>query len=221
MVSSRTDLIASSALSALVVLQGTASAGVAPGTFVRALPQAGSGGAVESADPASGPGTYASDLAGTPFAGRAWAQMQWSATTVSFAGLADGGTDATVRSQCMAMLEFTEATAVSFTWSMASAVGAGVDVGWGLVNADGTGAPDFGVSFAGTTGTSFGGAVATANGHVSGTAAAGTYLLVMLADATAAAGQFGLNASFAPVPGPGALGLLLLCVGTQQARRRR
>lgn len=219
--SSRTAFIVSLAVSAAGALHGTATAGVALGTLVRALPQAGGGTAVEASDPASGPGTYSSDLAGTPFAGRASASLLWSATGVSFTGLADGGTDATVRSQGIAMLVFTEATAVSFTWSMAPAVGAGVEIGWGLVNAEGTGTPDFGVTFNGTTASTFGGAAASADGSVAGTVAAGTYVLAVLAEATAAAGQFGLNATFAPVPGPGALALVVAFGAFGPRRRRR
>lgn len=218
-----TRLIVSLACAAACAAGGAASAGVAPGTLVRALPPAGGGSSEERSDPASGPGSYASDLEGTPFAGRAFAQLQWQEGAMSFTGLADGGADATIRSQGVVMLDFAGATTITVSWAMSSAVGSGVDIGWGLVTAAGGGEPDMGVRFEETTATAFGGVAAVADGSFAGIVGAGTYLLVILAEATASAGQFGMTAQFTPVPTPASFAILAVfgaCLPMQRGRRR-
>ena len=198
-----------------------AVAGLVPGTAVRAVPASGTSSAISRTDAALGPGTYASDLAGTDFAGRAFAQLAWGASAVTFAGLAHGGSDAMVRTQGIAMLEFTETMQFAISWAMAAAVGPGIETSWGLVDAAGDGTPTVGVSASEGTLVSFGGASPTAGGSFSGAIGPGTYLLIMLSEATSAAGQIGLSASFTAVPGPSAAALLPVAAWALRQRRRR
>ena len=197
----------------------TALAGLDLGTLVRAIPSSGSSSAITNADPGFGPGSYASDLAGTDFAGRAFAQLAWGASAVTFTGLANGGPDALMRTQGIAMLDFAEAVHFSVVWSMASAVGTGIETSWGLIDASGDGTPTVGVTSVGGSLASFGGPAASATGSFSTTVAAGTYLLVMLSESSASAGQISLSATFAAVPAPS--GALLLPLAAWAARRRR
>jgi hypothetical protein len=61
---------------------------------------------------------------------------------------------------------------------------------------------------------------AVADGMFTGTAVAGQYFLVMLAECTATGGSFSYGATFTAVPGPGGAVALLL-IGCPVSRRRR
>jgi hypothetical protein len=214
---------ASHLISAAFVLgaASSASAEVDPGTMVRAIPASGSSSAITSADAASGPGAYRSDLAGTPYAGRAFAQLDWADAAVSFTGLANGGSDAMMRTQGIAVLELAQTMQVDISWSMALAVGAGIETSWGLLDASGDGTPTVGVTATEGVLVSFGGVRAIANGSFSGTVASGTYVLVMLSEATASAGQVELAASFTAVPAPSAVLVLPAAAWAAMGRVRR
>jgi hypothetical protein len=198
----------------------SASAEVDPGTMVRAIPASGSSSAITSADAASGPGAYRSDLAGTPFAGRAFAQLHWADAAVSFTGLANGGSDAMMRTQGIAVLELAQPMQLDIAWSMASAMGTGIETSWGLLDASGDGTPTVGVTATEGVLVSFG-VTATANGSFSGFVRSGTYVLVMLSEATASAGQVELTASFTAVPAPSAVLVLPAAAWAAMGRVRR
>jgi hypothetical protein len=199
----------------------SASAEVDPGTMVRAIPASGSSSAITSADAASGPGAYRSDLAGTPYAGRAFAQLDWADAAVSFTGLANGGSDAMMRTQGIAVLELAQPMQLDIAWSMASAMGTGIETSWGLLDASGDGTPTVGVTATEGVLVSFGGVTATANGSFSGFVRSGTYVLVMLSEATASAGQVELTASFTAVPAPSAVLVLSAAAWAAMGRVRR
>ncbi len=209
--------VVSSAVAALVA--GSAVAGITPGTMVRAIPSSGEGTAITRMDPAAGPGTYASDLDGTPFAGRGAAQLVWGASTVSFTGLASGGADATLRTQGIAIVDVASASQFSINWNLSQAMGVGVEASWGLIDLAGGSDPTYGVAFDDGAGTAYGGVGTTASGSFVGAIAAGTYMLVMLADASTVAGPIGFSASFTAVPAPGVFALLALA-GVLGTRRR-
>jgi uncharacterized protein (TIGR03382 family) len=76
------------------------------------------------------------------------------------------------------------------------------------------------VSFNGTTPNAFGGVSTNKADTFTGTVSAGTYLLVMLAQCDNTGGTFSYDATFTPVPAPGAIPAILMAAALRGRRRR-
>ena len=147
------------------------------------------------------------------------ANLTWTATTATFTGFADGGDGITSRSRGVAELTFASDVSFSITYGMTQLVGAGNQVGWGLIDI-GTGESVLGLSFDGGTAISIGGVGTETAGTHGSTVGAGTYWLVMIAECTEAGGFFAYDATFTAVPAPGTLALVAgACLAGGRRRR--
>jgi hypothetical protein len=201
------------AVLALLAAPSVASAGgnTGPGTYASWTNLAAGGGFLDDNDPAQGFGTYSSSVTD------ASATLNWAEFSSTFTGSASGGNQIRSISRGIALFSFTESMNFAMTWSMAAAVAEGNQVGWTLVSLD-SGLDIYAVSYDDLVVNTAGGAAAQANGSLSGTIAAGNYLLAMAADCSSAGGAFSYGATFTAVPAPGALALAALA-GWQRRRR--
>ena len=106
----------------------------------------------------------------------------------------------------------------SITYDMSQVVRVGNQISWGLT--DLLGNPTYYVSFNGTTPAASGGVSTQTSDTFTGTVSAGTYLLVMLANCDNTGGTFSYDATFTPVPAPGAIPAILMAVALRGRRRR-
>ena len=106
----------------------------------------------------------------------------------------------------------------SITYDMSQVVRVGNQLSWGLT--DLLGNPTYYVSFDGTTPDTFGGGSTNTADTFTGTVSAGTYLLVMLANCDNTGGTFSYDATFTPVPAPGAIPAILMAAALRGRRRR-
>ena len=106
----------------------------------------------------------------------------------------------------------------SITYDMSQVVRVGNQISWGLTSLAGN--PTYYVSFDGTTPDTFGGVSTNTADTVTGTVSAGTYLLTMYAVCNAAGGTFSYDATFTPVPAPGAIPAILMAAALRGRRRR-
>ena len=190
-----------------------AGGSMGPGTYASWTNLGSGGGFAQDDDPASGFGTYSSSVTD------ASATLTWAEFSSSFTGSASGGNQIRSVARGIAVFSFAEAMDFSMNWTMAAAVAEGNQVGWTLVNLD-AGVDIYAVSFEGLTANTAGGAAAQANGSLSGTIAAGNYLLAIAADCSSAGGAFSYGATFTAVPAPGTVALLGVA-GVIGSRRRR
>jgi len=160
-------------------------------------------------------GSYSATLPGTG------ASLTWLETSSAFNGTCSGSSTLTARSQGVSMVTLASDATFSIEFNMAQLVRAGNQVGWSLYDIT-AGETVYGVSFDGTAASATGGVAAQADGSFTGTAMAGQYFLVMLAECTATGGSFSYGATFTAVPGPGgAVALLLLSCPVSRRRRLR
>ena len=106
----------------------------------------------------------------------------------------------------------------SITYDMSQVVRVGNQISWGLT--DLLGNPTYYVSFNGTTPAASGGVSTQTSDTFTGTVSAGTYLLVMLANCDNTGGTFSYDATFTPVPAPGAIPAILMAAALRGRRRR-
>ena len=106
----------------------------------------------------------------------------------------------------------------SITYDMSQVVRVGNQISWGLTSLAGN--PTYYVSFDGTTPDTFGGVSTNTADTFTGTVSAGTYLLVMLAQCDTTGGTFSYDATFTPVPAPGAFPAILMAAALRGRRRR-
>jgi hypothetical protein len=201
-------------LTSAVALPATSAyAGITTGAYASWTNTGTGGGFLADSDYGSAPGQYVASVTD------ASANISWSSSTSTFTGFADGGDAVTARSQGVAILTFGTETSISITYGMAQLVGAGNQVGWGVVDA-GTGESVFGLSFDNGSAITIGDVGTDANGSFTGSVSAGTYWLVMLAECSEAGGYFAYDATFTAAPAPGAF-VLLAGSGLAALRRRR
>ena len=125
-------------LTSAVALPATSAyAGITTGAYASWTNTGTGGGFLADSDYGSAPGQYVASVTD------ASANISWSSSTSTFTGFADGGDAVTARSQGVAILTFGTETSISITYGMAQLVGAGNQVGWGVVDA-GTGESVFG-----------------------------------------------------------------------------
>lgn len=191
-----------------VAIAGT----VSPGTYASWTNLGPGGGFTSDSDPAATFGSYSSSVT------NASANLSWAADTSAFSGSASGGNQTRSVARGVALFTFSEAMSFEINWFMAEVVASGNSVGWTLVDLS-DGHDVYAVSFENFTVSTAGGAEAHASGYLMGSVGAGSYLLAMAADCTAAGGSFSYGATFRTVPAPGAVALLALA-GCARRRRR-
>ena len=107
----------------------------------------------------------------------------------------------------------------AITYSMSQLVRAGNEVSWGLTDLSGN--PSYYVSFINGTPTIYGDGLSTnADASFTVTVPPASYLLVMNAQCDAAGGTFSYDATFTPVPAPGAIPAILMAAALRGRRRR-
>jgi hypothetical protein len=106
----------------------------------------------------------------------------------------------------------------AITYDMSQIVRAGNQISWGLTSLQGS--PAYYLGFDGTTADAFGGVSSNAADTFTGTVSAGTYLLVMLAQCDTTGGTYSYDATFTPVPAPGAIPAILMAAALRGRRRR-
>ena len=106
----------------------------------------------------------------------------------------------------------------SITYDMSQVVRVGNQISWGLT--DLLGNPTYYVSFNGTTADVFGGVSTNTADTFAGTVQPGTYLLTMYAVCDNTGGTFSYDATFTPVPAPGAIPAILMAAALRGRRRR-
>ena len=107
----------------------------------------------------------------------------------------------------------------AITYSMSQLVRAGNEVSWGLTDLSGN--PSYYVSFINGTPTIHGDGLSTnADASFTVTVPPASYLLVMNAQCDAAGGTFSYDATFTPVPAPGAIPAILMAAALRGRRRR-
>jgi hypothetical protein len=190
-----------------------AAAGLQTGAYCSWTNTAGSG-FLDDSDYGSTYGNYAASVTG------ATANLGWYATTSTFTGSAGGGDGITSQTRGVSLMTLGGESTFAISFGMSQVVAAGNQVGWGLVDAS-TGETVFGLSFDGLDAIAAGGVATSPDGSFSGTVAAGSYWLVMLAECTAEGGLIAYDATFTPVPAPGAFALLSAIPFAGMRRRRR
>jgi len=188
-----------------------AEAGINTGAYVSHTELGGT--FTSDADYGSAYGSYSATLPGTN------ASLTWLEASSAFTGTSSGSPTLTARSQGVSLVTLASDATFSIEFNMAQLVRDGNQVGWSLYDVN-AGETVYGVSFDGTTAAATGGVAAQADGTFTGTAMAGQYFLVMLAECTATGGSFSYGATFTAVPGPGGAVALLL-IGCPVSRRRR
>ena len=183
-----------------------------PGVFVSRSP-----GNASAATPATGPGNYQASMVGISDIS---ANLNWLTNNGSnFVGTCTGvPNSSTGVSQTVMQVDLLAQSAFAITYNMSAVVRTGNQISWGLT--DLLGNPTYYVSFDGTTPDTFGGVSTNTADTFTGTVSAGTYLLVMLAQCDTTGGTFSYDATFTPVPAPGAFPAILMAAALRGRRRR-
>lgn len=203
-----------------------AVAGLPTGVFVRQnnIP---AGTNANKSVPAPGFGHYQADLVDDGIQGIS-AELNWFAFASDFEGTCTGKADAGLgaiigRSETITSVTLTSNSTFSINYAMSGVVNSGNEISWGLqdlASADPS-VPVFGLAFNGTEATSWGGvSTASSVGSFSGSVGPGTYLLIMLAECRNSGENFSYNATFTPVPAPGAIPAILMAAALRGRRRR-
>jgi hypothetical protein len=121
-------------------------------------------------------------------------------------------------SQTVMQVNLLTQSTFAITYDMSQIVRAGNQISWGLTSLEGF--PAYYLGFDGTTADAFGGVSRNAADTFAGTVSAGTYLLVMLAQCNNTGGTFSYDATFTPVPAPGAIPAILMAAALRGRRRR-
>jgi hypothetical protein len=171
-------------------------------------------------EPASGPGTYQASMDG--IAGIS-ANLIWGTNnSSSFVGACYGssaqGGESTGISQTTMQVNLLTQSTFAITYDMSQIVRARNQIIWGLFSVQGD--PAYVLAFDGTTSDAVGGVSTNAADTFTGTVSAGTYLLVMLAECDTTGGTFSYDATFTPVPAPGAIPAILMAAALRGRRRR-
>jgi hypothetical protein len=152
------------------------------------------------------------------------ANLNWLANNGSnFVGTCTGvpstsANSSTGVSQTVMQVTLGTQSTFAITYDMSQVVGVGNQISWGLTSLAGD--PTYYVSFNGTTPNAFGGVSTNKADTFTGTVSAGTYLLVMLAQCDNTGGTFSYDATFTPVPAPGAIPAILMAAALRGRRRR-
>ena len=194
--------------------------GLQEGVFVSRTSFAPTPGLEEDFDYGAVPATYQASVTSNS------ATLNWLENGSNFVGTCNGATNSvtnevevTGRSQSITLITLTTASIFSINYSMSAVVRAGNEVTWSLVDTN-TGVPEFGLQFDGIAATAFGGVPTSADGSFASTASAGTYWLIMLAECDNLGGSFSYDATFTPVPAPGAIPAILMAAALRGRRRR-
>lgn len=167
------------------------------------------------------PGTYQASMANISGIS---ANLNWLANNGSnFVGTCTGvpstsANSSTGISQTVMQVNLLTQSTFAITYDMSQIVRAGNQISWGLTSLQGS--PAYYLGFNGTTADAFGGVSSNAAGTFTGTVSAGTYLLVMLAQCDNTGGTFSYDATFTPVPAPGAISAILMAAALRGRRRR-
>lgn len=173
------------------------------------------GGTYESAAQlGTGPGLYQATLTGTA------AELDWTLDGMTFTGSCAGSPTVTCRSQGIATFDLASTSTFAISYDFHLVAAASNQVGWALVDLS-SGDTVAALSYDGTDGTSTGGVAVATAGDFSMSVAAGSYLLAVLAECGGSGGSFSMNATFAAVPGPGAVTALAIVGVLGRGRRRR
>jgi hypothetical protein len=130
---------------------------------------------------------------------------------------AQGGESTGISQTTMQVNLLTQST-FAITYDMSQIVRARNQIIWGLFSVQGD--PAYVLAFDGTTSDAVGGVSTNAADTFTGTVSAGTYLLVMLAECDTTGGTFSYDATFTPVPAPGAIPAILMAAALRGRRRR-
>jgi len=109
----------------------------------------------------------------------------------------------------------------AITYDMSQIVRVGNTIAWVLSDSNADDNPVYGVSFIDTSDFVVGGVSNDPNAtSFNGTVPAGTYLLTMYAECNNTGGTFSYDATFTPVPAPGAIPAILMAAALRGRRRR-
>ena len=193
-----------------------------PGVFVSRSPGLNNTSPYASADSyGTVPGTYQASMVGISGIS---ANLNWLANNGSnFVGTCTGVPSTSPNSsrgisQTVMQVNLLTQSTFAITYDMSQIVRAGNQISWGLTSLEGF--PAYYLGFDGTTADAFGGVSSNAADTFTGTVSAGTYLLVMLAQCDNTGGTFSYDATFTPVPAPGAIPAILLAAALRGRRRR-
>ena len=206
------------ACAAVAVAGGSPS----PGVFVSRSPGLNNLSPYASADSyGSGPGNYQASMVDIPGIS---ANLNWLTNNGSnFVGTCTGvpsssPNSSTGGSRTVMQVNLLTQSTFAITYDMSQIVRAGNQISWGLTSLVGN--PTYYVSFDGFTSDAFGGVSTNTADTFTGTVSAGTYLLTMYAVCNAAGGTFSYDATFTPVPAPGAIPAILMAAALRGRRRR-
>lgn len=193
-----------------------------PGVFVSRSPGLNNTSPYASADSyGTVPGTYQASMVGISGIS---ANLNWLANNGSnFVGTCTGVPSTSPNSsrgisQTVMQVNLLTQSTFAITYDMSQIVRAGNQISWGLTSLEGF--PAYYLGFDGTTADAFGGVSSNAADTFTGTVSAGTYLLVMLAQCDNTGGTFSYDATFTPVPAPGAIPAILMAAALRGRRRR-
>ncbi len=171
---------------------------------------------------ATGPGNYQASMVGIPGIS---ANLNWLTNNGSnFVGTCTGIPNESPNSsrgvsQTVMQVNILTNSTFAITYSMSQLVRAGNEVSWGLTDLSGN--PSYYVSFINGTPTIYGDGLSTnADASFTVTVPPASYLLVMNAQCDAAGGTFSYDATFTPVPAPGAIPAILMAAALRGRRRR-
>ena len=206
------------ACAAVAVADGSPPTGV----FVSRTPGQNNTSPYASADSyGSVPGNYQASMVGITGIS---ANLNWLANNGSnFVGTCTGvpstsANSSTGVSQTVMQVTLGTQSTFAITYDMSQIVRAGNQISWGLTSLEGI--PTYYSGFDGTTADAFGGVSTQTSDTFTGTVSAGTYLLVMLANCDNTGGTFSYDATFTPVPAPGAIPAILMAAALRGRRRR-
>ena len=171
---------------------------------------------------ATGPGNYQASMVGIPGIS---ANLNWLTNNGSnFVGTCTGIPNESPNSsrgvsQTVMQVNILTNSTFAIAYSMSQLVRAGNEVSWGLTDLSGN--PSYYVSFINGTPTIYGDGLSTnADASFTVTVPPASYLLVMNAQCDAAGGTFSYDATFTPVPAPGAIPAILMAAALRGRRRR-
>ena len=122
-------------------------------------------------------------------------------------------------SQSVMRVDLVTNSTFAISYSMGQLVMAGNEVSWGLTDLAGN--PTYYVSFINGTATIYGAGLSTnADASFTATVPPASYLLVMNAQCDNTGGTFSYDATFTPVPAPGAIPAILMAAALRGRRRR-
>ncbi len=193
------------------------------GVFVSRSPGLNNSSPYASADSyGTGPGNYQASMVGISGIS---ANLNWLANNGSnFVGTCTGiasesPNSSTGVSQSVMRVDLVTNSTFAISYSMSQLVRAGNQVSWGLTDLSGN--PSYFVSFSNGTVSTYGDGLSTsADASFSVTVPPASYLLVMLAQCDNTGGTFSYDATFTPVPAPGAFPAILMAAALRGRRRR-